>query len=560
MTSPIIAFLAGAGSGYLKQRNVEDERKRDTEDQKWRNEQRDRQRRADADADALNTSLKQAQAPAEVVEGPLGDQSAGPPIPAGLGQASAAPIAGQLGSSGGAPAVQRQTSGAPVAGQMGSQAAAPAAPQAFRMVAPGGVNKTFSSVAEAQAAAKEYSSPEAANARFVAAYRGSGHIDKAVELERNLMQGQAAKLQLDEATQARADRAWDQGLTAAATSADALAQYFSGSPVVGGNQVKAVPAADGKTVQFVSLGADGKQTPLYQPVDSNPASWAPLLTQMSRSLAPEARLQHMYRIDESRRQQVNSDRDYEFKKQVHADDRDYKSRMLALRTTAAGAAGKGGAAAPAAFDPLSDFDSKQARKGAMDQALDEAKNSASGQPVSEKEIAARAQAIYAGMRDAAAADNTIRQRAEVFAAEAQDAKTPEAVQIVKERAMQIGLTEAEMARIDSRFAPAPSEKKESAAPQSSSGAKSVESAPKREPSPGRPPSPPPLNQAVQQPNASDRLQAAVTRAEARKRQAAEEQQASFIAAQEYEARKVAERRRIAAGMDELKRNAAARIQ
>lgn len=563
MSSPIIAFLAGAGTGYLKQRNIEDERKDAAGDRKWRSEQRDRQRRADADADALSTSLKQSQAPAEIVEGPLGDQSAGPPIPAGLGQAPK-PIAGQFGASGSPPPANPQSSSMPVAAQMGGQAAAPAAPQVFRMVAPGGVNKSFNSVAEAQTAAKEYSTPEAANARFVAAYRGSGHIDKALEVERNLMQGQAAKLQLDEATQARADKAWDQGLTTAATSAEALAQYFSGSPIVGGNQVKAVPAADGKTVQFVSLSADGKQIPLYQPVDNNPASWGPLLTQMSRSLAPEARLQHMYRLDESRRQQGNSDRDFELKKQVHADDRDYKSRMLSLRATAAGAGGKAGAAATAAFDPLSDFDPKQARKGAMDQALDEAKNSGSAQPVSEREIAARAQAIYAGMRDAAAADNTSRQRHTVFATAARGAKTPQEIQAVRDRAMQSGFTDDEMARIDSRFASA--EKKEAPAPTSGREIKAAAAPAQRESArslqvvENQPARPAPRASAPSAPSASEMHQAAVQRAAVRKSQSAQELQAAFIAAQEYEARKVAERRRIAAGMDELKRNAAARIQ
>ncbi|WP_315128082.1 hypothetical protein [Comamonas antarctica] len=565
MSSPIIAFLAGAGTGYLKQRNVEEDRKRDAEDQQWRNEQRDRQRKADADADALNTSLKQAQAPAEVVEGPLGDQSAGPPVPAGLGQAAGGPIAGQVGSSGAPAAAPGPSSTTPLAGQLGNQGTAPAASQVFRMVAPGGVNKTFNSAADAQAAAKEYSSPEAANARFVAAYRGSGHIDKALEVERNLMQGQAAKLQLDEATQARADKAWDQGLSTAASSADSLAQYFSGSPIVGGNQVKAIPAADGKTVQFVSLGADGKQTPLYQPVENNPASWAPLLTQMSRSLAPEARLQHMYRIDESRRQQANSDRDFKLKEQIRADDRDYKNRVLALRGTGTGSGGsKGNAAAPAAFDPLSDFDPKQARKGAMDQALDEAKNSASGQPVSEKQIAARAQAIYAGMRDAAAADNTSRQRELVFAKAARGAKTPEEIQAVRDRAVQSGFTEDEMSRIDARFTPAPAEKQAGPAPKTNRESGAMEVAPRdaeaRRPAPQSPARPAPVFVAAQQPTPRERLQAAEERAAARKAQSAQDQQAAFIAAQEYEARKVAERRRIGAGMEELKRNAGARIQ
>lgn len=61
MASPIIAFLAGAGTGYLKQRDVEDQRKRDDQDQQFRNEQREVWRKQQAEADSLNQSLKQAQ-------------------------------------------------------------------------------------------------------------------------------------------------------------------------------------------------------------------------------------------------------------------------------------------------------------------------------------------------------------------------------------------------------------------------------------------------------------------------------------------------------------------
>ena len=426
MASPIIAFLAGAGTGYLKQRDVEDQRKRDDEDQQFKRDQREVWRKQQSEADSLNQSLKQAQAPAEVVEGPLGDQSAGPPVPMALSQGS---------------------TGAPVA-------------PTFRMVAPG-VNKSFSTAAEAQQAVADYAKPEAMNQRVVAAYRGAGLADKALEVERNINQGQVAKLQLDDAVLERANKAWDQGLNAAAANAESLAKYFSGSPLVGGNQVKAVPSADGKTVQFFSVGADGQQTALYQPVSSDPSTWAPLLTQMSRSLQPEQRLQHMYRLDESRRLQSNADREFELKQQIRADDREYKRGVLALRGAGGGSGGKGGAAEPAAFDHLYDFDPKQARKAAMDQALEEAKNSSA--PMGAKQIAARAQEIYGASRDAAAADNVSRERARVFGDAARKAKSPEDVQAVRERALQSGFTEEEMGRIDPRFAPAPAPKQAAAA-------------------------------------------------------------------------------------------------
>ncbi|GEQ77942.1 hypothetical protein CTTA_4947 [Comamonas testosteroni] len=461
MASPIIAFLAGAGTGYLKQRDVEDQRKRDEEDQQFKRDQQGAWRKLQAEADSLKTNLKNAQAGAEVVEGGVGDQSAGAPVPS-IQSPPPVVAAGQPGTTG-----QPEAPSAPVttmAAQVGNQPPAPAAPPVFRMVAPGGVNQTFNSAAEAQAAAKEYSSPAAMNARLVAAYRAAGQPDKALEVERNINQGQMSKLQLDDAIQARADKAWDQGLNAAAANAESLAKYFSGSPLVGGNQVKAVPSADGKTVQFFSVGADGQQTALYQPVSSDPSAWAPLLTQMSRSLQPEQRLQHMYRLDESRRLQANADRDFELRKQARDDDREYKRGVLALRGSGGGSGGKGGAAEPAAFDPLSDFDPKQARKAAMDQALDEAKNNPGSQPMSEKQIAARAQAIYAGLRDAASADNSMRQRATVFASAAKGAKTDEEVQAIKDRAIKSGFTEEEMGRIDPRFAPTPAPKQ--AAPSS----------------------------------------------------------------------------------------------
>lgn len=187
MASPIIAFLAGAGTGYLKQRNIEEQRKRDAEDQQFRSEQREAWRKQQADADTLNGNLKNAQAPAEVVEGELGDQSAGPPVPATLRQPPAVASA----SAGMTPPTAGQS---PADLPKGGAAAPAAAPPVFRMVAPGGVNKTFNSSAEAQAAAKSYSSPEALNARFVAAYREGGQLDKAQELEDSFKRGQMADL------------------------------------------------------------------------------------------------------------------------------------------------------------------------------------------------------------------------------------------------------------------------------------------------------------------------------------------------------------------------------
>jgi hypothetical protein len=59
---------------------------------------------------------------------------------------------------------------------------------------------------------------------------------------------------------------------------------------------------------------------------------------------------------------------------------------------------------PKPFDPLMDFDPKQARKAAMDQAIEEGKGS--DKPQSQEAIAKRAQGIYSSLRSAASSENT----------------------------------------------------------------------------------------------------------------------------------------------------------
>jgi len=314
MASPIIAFLAGAGTGYLKQRNIEEQRKRDAEDQQFRSEQREAWRKQQADADALNGDLKNAQAPAEVVEGELGDQSAGPPVPATLRQPPAAvsasagmapPIAGQ------SPASLPQGGAAPPA--VAPPAAAPPAmaPPVFRMVAPGGVNRTFHSSAEAQAAAKAYSSPEALNARYVAAYRGAGQLDKAQELENSFKRGQMADLQFSEAQKATIAKDADASLRAAVGGgASSLSAFANQSGLFGKGTVGFDTGKDGR-LQFYSLGADGTKAMLGQPVENTQEALSGLVSPHWKSLDTSQYLGMLHRSAQAQRAQANADRAFE---------------------------------------------------------------------------------------------------------------------------------------------------------------------------------------------------------------------------------------------------------
>lgn len=304
MASPIIAFLAGAGTGYLKQRNIEEQRKRDEEDQQFKTEQRDAWRKQQADADALNGNLKNAQAPADVMEGELGDQSAGPPVPATLRQ----PPAAVSGSAGMTPPIAGQS---PAGLPEGGAAAPAAAPPVFRMVAPGGVNKTFNSSAEAQAAAKAYASPEALNARFVAAYRGAGQLDKAQELESSFRRGQMADLQFSEAQKATIAKDADASLRAAVGGgASSLSAFVNQSGLFGKGTVGFDTGKDGK-LQFYSQGADGTKAMLGQPVENTQEALSGLVSPHWKSLDTSQYLNMLHRSAQAQRVQANADRAFE---------------------------------------------------------------------------------------------------------------------------------------------------------------------------------------------------------------------------------------------------------
>ena len=129
-----------------------------------------------------------------------------------------------------------------------------------------------------------------------------------------------------------------------------------------------------------------------------------------------------------------------------------RAEMASMRASIAAArgGGRGGEADAPSFNPLGNFDSKKAQAVAFEQAA--AAVDAKGQPLSPQEQGKRAQEIYRSMEDAFATENTRRQRATVFRAEARNATTPEEIEAVRQRAAASGYTAEEMAALDKRFA------------------------------------------------------------------------------------------------------------
>ena len=112
-----------------------------------------------------------------------------------------------------------------------------------------------------------------------------------------------------------------------------------------------------------------------------------------------------------------------------------------------------GADAEPAFNPLGTFDAKKAQAVAFDQAA--AATGEGGKPLTPEAQGQLAQKIYRSMEDSFANENSLRERARVFKSAAIKAKTPEEVQAVRDRALQSGYTDQEMARLDPRFVPKP---------------------------------------------------------------------------------------------------------
>ena len=167
------------------------------------------------------------------------------------------------------------------------------------------------------------------------------------------------------------------------------------------------------------------------------------------------------RFDKNRTFDLNERRTAVSERQADIAER----RLGAMEARAnGGGGGRGGAQGDGAaqpFNPLANFDSKKAQAVAFEQAA--AAVDAKGQPLSPQDQGKRAQEIYRSMEDAFATENTRRQRATVFRAEARNATTPEEIEAVRQRAAASGYTDAEMAALDKRFAakaPEPTNKQE----------------------------------------------------------------------------------------------------
>ncbi|BDT68542.1 hypothetical protein os1_27250 [Comamonadaceae bacterium OS-1] len=410
--------MAAAVGGYLngqqigqRQLDAEEEKKAKAEDRGYILAQRQRTNKQQGLEDQLQTNLQDAARPVAITEGAGGmvrpatmDNS-----DVGLPENAALPNGGLL-------------------------------PAGYRVA-----DQAFTDRPQAEAAAAKQNAPEAVNSRVIAAYRGAGQVDKAMQVEGNMRTAELQKMQLADTKWRRdlggAMQGGHEGLAALATSSEA-------GPMAG-MKVQVIPSADGK-VTYGSVDADGKVKPIPGlpsfTNDQNGITQAAFM--LDKTITPEARLAHYTaetnRAEDKAQRKSEFDATLEDRKNQHSETvrhnmavEGLSGRQLSIMASRGSASGKAAAPADAApFDPLADFDPKQARKTAMDQATEAAKNSRTA--MSDTEIAKRAQGIYSALRTAAAADNiNMHLQTTVSAAFRKAGSDPEAYATIYDQAQQI---------------------------------------------------------------------------------------------------------------------------
>lgn len=316
MSRGMVSFLAGMGAGYIKAKDKALEQERQAKDDAWKEEQRGRQRAEWQAADKLNADLKDASATRETVAGTqttAGDTKVFSQTPENAAAMSKL-LANEAELTGAAP-VQAPTTA--MTGQMAR-------------------GHQIGATAEGQ------NTGDARNQRVVNALMNNGQIERAATMENTALDQKAKKLGLEVAELKFADEQFNRQLgetfannpnwTQAA--ADVLTKTQVGS--LAGVNVQAVPSQDGKKVDFVGQGQDGKQKVLAT-FDNSDAGKAQFLQRVMRAPV-ETKIGWI--VEEAKAQQVqaNADRDFDLRRRETENNMQYRNRMLAIQQAQEGRA------------------------------------------------------------------------------------------------------------------------------------------------------------------------------------------------------------------------------
>ncbi len=447
------AILAGVGTGMVSAREENERKARQAKQDAWLEEQRNRQRQDWQEADAVKAGIKDASATRELATGTVTEAGGQKLFSADPGQA--AQVKSMVDSiaelEGSAPATQ--TGGYAVTGQMskGHQIGTGAAPDVATL-----------------------NTPDAESQRVQDVYRKAGMRDKAMaEFTANEAYKKAIRERIKTMETEGVGKALAMLRMGAPEQAMEAFQKSGSVKLPEGSKFVQVDGTDMHTGQpgkvWSVVGPDGKT----------------IVADVGFAVAQHLDIADQYKFDgdlaKNRQAQINADREYGLKLadlEIRANEAKSKQEERALRAEIAqlrasrggGSGGSGGGAATSGQpiglpDPMAGFDSKKAYAAAVEMATNEL--SQSRQPATSQAIAQRATSIYRGLESEFQNTGARQIVMQAFERTAATATTPQEIATVYQRGMQAGLTPAEMAAIDPRFAPKVDPKQEPQKPQGS---------------------------------------------------------------------------------------------
>lgn len=214
----------------------------------------------------------------------------------------------------------------------------------------------FTDRGAAEAAATAANDPAAVSKRVIATMQAHGKVGEAAAMRNSERQGKLVDMQISEAEQQQAVRDYDRGLVAAVQTGghQALAQFITDSKGDGkGGALKGVvkPSADGKTVQYALVDADGKERVLPYTFPNDEAGAQQAAFMLSRGVSPAEKLNHVRALANDAADRADKDRNFALRKEEVGQRGELRAAQAALAEARAGHVGTGGGGGGG--DPLS---------------------------------------------------------------------------------------------------------------------------------------------------------------------------------------------------------------
>jgi hypothetical protein len=302
----LVNLLAGMAQGYVqgKDRAYQQDRQKQQDD--WLTEQRARQRSQWAEEDAIKKGLKDAAAPATI----------------STTQYQPADAKSDLGGGGVAPAMQNL----------------------YKVR-----DQSYADEAQAKGAMEKYNDTTTTARRMAGVYQQRGQLDKALSMQNAIAQKELTDLGLDKARKEHFDSLFNDKISSAFSAGGdwtAIAAKMLTDTEVGGFKgvnVRPIPSADGKRIEFVGTGPNG-ETGVLKSYTNDDQGRAGFMADVMRAPLRD-KIGYLHERARSAQAAADKDRDFDLREKQFKSEETYRKGMLGLqsqRLAISGSRGGGG--------------------------------------------------------------------------------------------------------------------------------------------------------------------------------------------------------------------------